>query len=147
MPVLWTDYGTKALLSNAFDAVPFATFKPVYGVLLNDVPPMDRTLIDFLDYPWTFTAGTFFAFVVYPSVPHTLETVGGRAVLQWGPPALELGVAEDFTCHGMIWCDGTFKVFWVDKWDTPHAYETGEVIRIIPWVTMASECPPLGGCY
>lgn len=146
MPVLWTDWGSKALLSVAFESSPITTFQPVYGVLLIGPPPMDKSKIDFLDYPYSFTAATFFAFVVGPSSPHTLTLAGGRAVLQWGPPALELTAAIDFTCYGVIWCDGTFKVLWVDEWPTPHSYLAGEFIRVLPYVTMASECPPLGGC-
>jgi hypothetical protein len=146
MSVLWTDFGNKALLSKAFDAVPLTTFQPVFGVLLEGPPPMDRSKVYFLDYPYTFTRTDFFAFVVYPSQPHTLQLGGGRAVLQWGPPAMSLNVVSAFTAYGIIWCSDAFDVCWVDKWDTPHEYAVGDIVRILPWVTMTSECPPLGGC-
>ena len=119
----------------------------IFGVVLTaDFEPA-KAKTSFLDYPWSFSVLEFFAFVVGAGSAHTLDTTGGRAVIQWGPPALSLDVVEAFTLYGMIWCVDTFDVLWSDKWDTPKAYVIGDSVRIIPAATMTSECPPLGGCY
>jgi len=146
MSVLWTHYGSKALLERAFREPPTVTLVTTFGLPLIASPTMDPTKETYTDWPFTFTKTSPGFVQIGFSTPWSLSIVGGRAVGQWGPPAFALTVTVAFTCYGFIWANASLKVLWADKWDTPRAYAIGDTLQILPWVTMVSECPPLGGC-
>jgi len=145
--ILVTNWGALALVDLVTGRRPQAE---TFGVLrlhpLVAPPPIDKTKITVGDYSVVNSETDPVSYFIEPATWTIAVLIGGRAVSQAGPPALEFEVMEDFTCYGFLMSSENEDVPWFELFETPQVMEVGGLLQILPSIAMASECPPLGGC-
>lgn len=146
MPTLLTNFGAAAYLRTVYKLESPVSGGNVTAFFLESDPMMDRTKVTLSDWPFSTAHTDPGRQPLAPSETVGPEIVGGRAVLQWGPPAYQFTCLDSWECYGLVFVTDTDDVIWVDRWPTPRKFSTGDIFQIIPSVTMTSECPPLGGC-
>lgn len=146
MSVLWTDAGALAVLERCFRSPPSVTLLTAFAAPMDAAPVMDRTRTAFGDWPTNGSVLDPGFFELTFATPFVKSIVGGRAVGTFGPPAFNFTVLTAFVCYGWVFANPFFDVMWVDRFDTPRSLSVGDSFQYLPWVTMTSECPPLGGC-
>jgi len=145
--VLLTDWGAALYLKFLSGQESFATIEQLECWLLVGPPPMDKTLIHIDSYPIATDECDPVRFFLETADSSEPEIVNGRAVIQWGPPAYQATALEEWTCYGtLLHSNAKERVISVERFDTPRLFTTGQVLQLLPSVTMTSECPPLGGC-
>lgn len=147
MAWMLTDYGAQ-IVCNLVSG-QWASRGPENGSkfvwLLGAAPPLDRTRVDKSQYTILGTVDPV-AHEIDSSMTALATIVDGRAVVQWGPPALVYAATENCTVYGIVVINEENKVSWFDRFNTPVTLETGQTISVIPAYRATSECPPLGGC-
>jgi len=146
MPTLLTDFGAKAYLRTVFKLESPVSGGNLIVFFMSADPVMDRTKVSIADWPYDTGVTDPARQPLAPSETVGPEIIGGRAVLQWGPPAYQFTALVSWECFGLIFATETDDVVWVDRWPTPRKFTEGDVFWLIPSVSMTSECPPLGGC-
>ena len=146
MPVLLTDYGARLYLKLLSGQTAFDYYGPLTMWFLYADPIMDRKRILYEQWPAAESQTDPRNMPLETALASDPVIIGPRAVMQWGPPAYQFNVSEDFTCYGTIYVGGENFVIWADRWETPLEFVAGSLMGVIPSASMTSECPPAGGC-
>lgn len=112
---------------------------------IKEQPPIDRRKIAISDY---VIAGSDVSpeFRVMDADDTSAPTlIGGREVIQWGPPGYTFTTVVPYTCFGYIAVATDDRVLWLDRFDTPIDTQHDGVVNMVPSIAMTSEYPPLGG--